>query len=186
MLIASASIPGVFPPVLFRVRDGNKVYDEMHVDGDVTTPVFAAPLIAHILPWNIPELKGANLYVIVNGRLAMQPVETPVDTIKVLEDSFSAQLTYKSRDALGLIQDLARQVHMSFLLTEIPVEYPFGNFLDFSHAHLNWLLKYGESCAAHGQLWTTAEQSLHHNLDRYADEATLRSACPGAPGQASQ
>lgn len=180
VLVASATIPGVFPPVLFHVRDGNKVYDEMHVDGDVTTPLFAAPLIAHILPWDIPELKGAHLYVIVNGRLAMQPVETPVNTIKVLEDSFSAQLTYKTRDALGLIQDLTRQVHMNFLVTEIPVEYPFGNFLDFSRDHLNQLLEYGENCAEHGQLWATPEQSLHHNLDRYADEAAMRTACPGA------
>jgi hypothetical protein len=186
VLIASASIPGVFPPVLFHVRDGKQAYDEMHVDGDVTTPLFAAPLIAHILPWDIPELKGANLYVIVNGRMAMQPVETPVNTIKVMASSFSAQLTYKTRDALGLILDLTRRDHMNFLLTEIPVEYPFGNFLDFSRGHLNRLLDYGEGCAAQAQLWTTPEQSLRHNLSRYADEATMRTACPGASLQASR
>ena len=40
VLMASASVPGVFPPVLIRVREGGVEYDEMHVDGGVTTSVF--------------------------------------------------------------------------------------------------------------------------------------------------
>lgn len=137
------------------------------------------------MPTRLPR-DGANLYVIVNGRLAMQPVQTPVDTIKVLESSFSAQLTYKTRDALGLILDLTRRDRMNFLLTELPVEYPFGSFLDFGREHLSRLLEYGEACAARAQLWTSPEQSLRHNLHRYAGEATRQAACPAASLQASR
>ena len=37
VIVASSSIPGVFPPVMISVRDANGVaYQEMHVDGGVT------------------------------------------------------------------------------------------------------------------------------------------------------
>lgn len=185
VLTASASVPGVFPPVLIRVRDGGKIYDEMHVDGSVTTPLFAVPLIAHVLTEGGSELNGANLYAIVNGKLAMQPEETPINTIKILIDSFSAQITYKTRDALALVIALARRNHMHFRLTDIPVEYPSGSFLDFHRAHLRQLFGYGESCAKQGLLWTNPEQSIRHNLYRHPDEAALRAACPAAALQVS-
>ncbi len=44
VLLASASIPGVFPPAYIRVqaRDG-KTYDEMHVDGGTSAQMFLYP-----------------------------------------------------------------------------------------------------------------------------------------------
>ena len=43
VLLASASIPGAFPPVLINVEADGKVYDELHVDGGTTTQVFVYP-----------------------------------------------------------------------------------------------------------------------------------------------
>ncbi len=43
VLIASTSIPSVFPPVLFSVHRDGSTYDEMHVDGGVTREVFLFP-----------------------------------------------------------------------------------------------------------------------------------------------
>jgi len=44
VLLASASIPGVFSPVLIEVEvDGHK-YDELHVDGGATSQVFLYPI----------------------------------------------------------------------------------------------------------------------------------------------
>ena len=44
ILLASASVPGAFPPVLFRVQAGSKNYDELHVDGGATSQVFLYPV----------------------------------------------------------------------------------------------------------------------------------------------
>ena len=38
VLVASAAIPGVFPPQLIRVQADGKSYEELHVDGGTTTP----------------------------------------------------------------------------------------------------------------------------------------------------
>ena len=44
ILLASASVPGGFPPVLIEVQAGNKKYGELHVDGGATSQVFLYPV----------------------------------------------------------------------------------------------------------------------------------------------
>lgn len=52
ILLASASIPAVFPPVRLPVHTANgEVYEELHVDGGVSAQVFFAP----------PEISGSAL-----------------------------------------------------------------------------------------------------------------------------
>jgi hypothetical protein len=43
ILLASASIPGVFPPVLIEVETEGRRFDEMHVDGGTASQVFLYP-----------------------------------------------------------------------------------------------------------------------------------------------
>jgi hypothetical protein len=184
VLIASASIPGVFPPVLIHVHGGDTHYDELHVDGSVTTPVFAAPLIAEILPSGLAQLRGANLYMIVNGQLATTPRTTPFSTLSVLSASFSAAMTYKTREAIVTTVGFARRYDMKFHLTEIPVDYPFGSFVDFSPAHLRKLFDYAADCAARHLLWITPEQSIRRNITLQRPVQPDRSpTCPATPGR---
>lgn len=180
VLVASASVPGVFPPVLIRVREGSTQYDEMHVDGSVTTPLFILPLIAPTVINKGLQLEGGTIYVIVNGRLAMTPMETPINTLKELVESFSAQMTYKTRDAVVLARGLAYRSHMQFRITSIPVGYPAGSFLDFQRQHIRQLFSYGESCAAQGLLWTSVAKSIERNVYRHIEAAPFTLACPAS------
>src|SRR5262249_719491 len=43
ILVASAAIPGAFPPVMIDVEVDGKHYQEMHVDGGASTQVFLYP-----------------------------------------------------------------------------------------------------------------------------------------------
>lgn len=185
VLTASASVPGLFPPVLIRVHEGSREYDEMHVDGSVTTSLFAVPHVAQLLPEGQAGKLPVNLYVIVNGKLAEKPEETPLNTIDVLSRSFTADLTYKTRESLLLAMDYAHQQHMRFLLTEIPPAYPNADFVDFSPKHMQGLFDYGERCAARAELWETPEDSIRHNLARTGDDQARVQSCPdsrtGAP-----
>src|SRR5580658_5635634 len=74
VLVASASIPGLLPPVLIRVQEAGIEFDEMHVDGDTTVPLFITPRVAAIAPEEVRGLQGATVYVIVNGQLGGQPM----------------------------------------------------------------------------------------------------------------
>lgn len=179
ILVASASIPGMFPPVLIPVTQDGRTYDEMQVDGSITTPLFIAPVIALTTPAE-SGLSGAHVYVIVNGRMGRAPSETPVNTMRILADSFSAQLIYNTREAFNGVMALAQRDQMQMVFTSIPSSYPAGSFLNFHRKHLLQLFDYGEACARHGMLWTSAALSVVQR-DVYQDlDDRANSLCPGA------
>jgi sarcosine oxidase gamma subunit len=68
VLLASASIPGGFPPVLIDVEAGGKRFQEMHVDGRLGGQFFVAPpsLMASTSDYRLP---ATQLYVVVNTGL---------------------------------------------------------------------------------------------------------------------
>lgn len=82
VLLASASIPGIFPPEMIEVEvevDGQRrIYDEMHSDGGVTTQVFLYPASFRFdgLPTSAAK-RGGSVHVIRNGRIdpSFQTVE---------------------------------------------------------------------------------------------------------------
>lgn len=71
ILLASASIPGAFPPVLIEVETEGRRFDEMHVDGGTASQVFLYPTN---LDWlqvaDKLEVKGKpHAYIIRNALL---------------------------------------------------------------------------------------------------------------------
>ena len=180
ILVASASVPGVFPPVLIHVRDGTHRYDELHVDGSVTTSVFTLPLVAGLRPQDLPPLRAGELYMIVDSQLARLPKTTPISTMAVLTRSFSAGMTYKTRGAIIDTINLTGRLGMKFRLTEIPVDFPVSTVVDFSPKFMRTLFDFGERCAAEGRIWITPEQSIKRNIGARRQSTAADSACPGA------
>jgi len=181
VLVASASLPGIFPPVLFKVEQGNKQYNELHVDGGVTTPIFIFPMVAAIDPSQLPKLSGVHLYIIVNGQLATLPQTTPVKTLDVMGRSFSAQLVYRTRETIVNMVQMARQLGMHFNLTEIPVDYPVTSFVNFKPDYTRALFRYGQRCAQQGELWLTPKQSVERNTNPRPPYESAEPLCPVAP-----
>ncbi len=68
VLLASASVPGAFPPVLINVEANGKRFHEMHVDGGLGGQFFVAPaaLMASTSGYRLP---ATALYVVVNTGL---------------------------------------------------------------------------------------------------------------------
>jgi hypothetical protein len=68
VLLASASIPGGFPPVLIDVEAGGKHFQEMHVDGGLGGQFFVAPasLMASTSDYRLP---ATQLYIVINTGL---------------------------------------------------------------------------------------------------------------------
>ncbi|HLQ25635.1 MAG TPA: patatin-like phospholipase family protein [Acidiferrobacterales bacterium] len=181
VLVASASISGVFPPVMIHVEDAGTSYDEMHVDGGATVPFFIMPGFFNILPSEPDGLKGANVYVLINTQLGESPRTTPVEPIPVIARSFSATLKHMSRETLGLTAAFAQRQGMSLRFSEIPVDYPFQGPLDFHASNLQALFNYAAECAFEGRLWTTIDQALNRGERAALDRASK--AQRQVPGQ---
>ena len=183
VLVASASIPGVFPPVMIRVQGGGKTYEEMHVDGGTTLPFFVASNIADVMPLHLPQLEGAKVYVIVNGRLSTYPRTTLPEPMAVISRSFSAALMHASRRALVLAAVFARHFGMRFRFTYLPMTYPFEGSLDFKYENMHRLFEYGEHCAESGQIWSTINQAIDEGQRAAMQLPQLSYECPGEPGR---
>jgi hypothetical protein len=96
VLVASASIPGTFPPVLIHVASGGTQYDEMHVDGGTTVPFFFTSEVSLVVPIEFEKLSGAYLYVLMNSQMITAPQTTRMTIGAILTRSFSAALRRSS------------------------------------------------------------------------------------------
>lgn len=169
VLVASASVPGVFPPVILHVREGGVTHDEMHVDGATSVPFIAAPESLFFSSLQLADLKGGRIFILVNGQLASEPSTTPFRTISVLSRSFATALRHMSRMQLASTAEFARAHGMELEFTAIPMDYPQVSALDFSRAAMGSLFGYGLECAEQGRLWTTVDEAISR-----ADDAISR------------
>ncbi|GAB2545735.1 patatin-like phospholipase family protein [Rhodanobacter koreensis] len=185
VLIASASVPGMFPPVIIHVSDGVHLYDELHVDGSVTTPFFITPLVADVVSTSLDQLNGSNVYVIVNSQLASPPHESSLETFELLGRSFSAQLMYKTKETIALVDSVTREHHMQLRVAVIPADYPGHSFADFRPQSLQRLFDYGADCAARGLLWAAVEQGIRRDQAAITGSLHAVASCPGSTATSS-
>ncbi|MFM8274951.1 MAG: patatin-like phospholipase family protein [Gemmata sp.] len=104
VLLASASIPGVLPPMAFRLQVDGRPVTEWHVDGSTTAPLFMPPGVfaaATARPDTDPMRATANFYAIVAGKV--YPDEGPVRRriLPVLSTSTEAVLSAHCRAELA-------------------------------------------------------------------------------------
>jgi predicted acylesterase/phospholipase RssA len=160
VVVASASIPGVFEPVLIHVQQGGRLYDEMHVDGNASTSLFIAPVAAYFALLDQRSLDGAEVYVLVNGQIIDAPETTPDKLGPVMARTFAVALKHMSRAQIVAVDQFAEKYRMSVQSTYLPFDYPRYSSADFRASTMRPLFEYGARCAASGRLWTTMDQTM--------------------------
>jgi hypothetical protein len=160
VLLASASIPGVFPPVLIpgTAPDG-KPTDEMHVDGGVTTPFLGAP--EGLLLWTNPKPRrerGA-FYVVVNGQVSPAYAVTPGSLRSILSRSYDTMSKASLRTTITANAAFAQRNGMDFLVAAIPNSVNASS-LDFKPEAMRALFELGRQDAASGKAWAVVKPGL--------------------------
>ncbi len=180
ILVASSSVPGVFPPVMIPVRDAAGVaFEEMHVDGGATVPFFIAPEAVLVAPGQPLNERGGNIYVVINTELNVVSRTTPVNTLSIVERGFNSALSHASRTALAQSAAYAQKLGMSFRYTAIPSNDGFAGFLDFDPEKMRAVFDYASSCAAHGQIWLSkVQQTLNQAANPIAPAGPVAPQCP--------
>jgi predicted acylesterase/phospholipase RssA len=152
ILLASASVPGMFPPVVVKFRSRGKMRVETHVDGGVTLPFFIAPA-----PQDLPAstLAGAQptVQVIVDGQLRNLPSPTHANALSVFRRSLTAGLSHETRAQLEATAQELRERGITLDYAAIPASYPLGGSFDFAADAQRSLFEYAAHCAAAGRLW---------------------------------
>ena len=153
ILLASASVPGVFPPVTIKFRANGQRHVETHVDGGVTMPFFIAPAPEDLPDPALGGLPPATVQVVIDDRLRDPPHVTRANALSIFGRSVSAGLSRMKRTALESIKFATNERGLSFAYAAVPVSYPLHGGLDFDPQAQRSLFEYASTCAAAGRLW---------------------------------
>ena len=165
IMLASASIPGTFPPVMFDIDANGTIYDEMHVDGGVSANVYFYPIG---LDWDIVmerlEVKGTpNLYVIINSHLTEGWHETQRSTLDITERSVSTLLNSATRGEVYRIYLGAKRDGINFKLGYVPTFFNLPQQEFFDAAFMTELYILGYDSALEGYKWESAPPGANGN-----------------------
>lgn len=152
VLIASASIPGIFPPVLIAGLDEQgRVVQTMHVDGGVNAPFLGVP--EGLLEWSPePGTTRGPFYVLVNGQLDRAPGVTRGRLRDILERSYDSASKAMLRTQLIATSDFATRTGMPLYVAGIPPGLKASS-LDFDQESMRTLFNEGRRAAREGEAW---------------------------------
>ncbi len=178
VLVASASVPGLFPPVVIRVQEQQALYDEVHVDGMIAVPFFVP--LAFLEPSRDASYAshGTAVYVIVDGRLSEQPAAIRLRARSILSRSVSAGLNHMLRTTLELTATDAEMEGAQFQFAAIPVAYPQLDSFDFRTPTMRSLFKFGYQCAQAGRLWSSSRSAGRGDATRGDSGTGHPNQCP--------
>ncbi len=148
ILLASASIPGAFPPVMIPVEWDGRVWQEMHVDGGAATQVFLYP----------PDFDGSGqgprtVHVVRNGRLEADPDSTRLGIFSIARRSAATLLHFAGLGDINRIALLAHRDGLGFRLAHIAPSFQHPRPEAFDPAYMNALFEHGRQQGRSGDAW---------------------------------
>jgi predicted acylesterase/phospholipase RssA len=156
LLLASASVPGMLPPVTVRFRSQGKEHIETHVDGGVTLPFFIAPAPDDLPQAAAGDPQSTKVRVIIDGPLRNLPRRTHANAFSIFSRSLSAGLSHITRTQLESTVEAVRQHGIPLEYAAIPASYPLQGAFDFGPEAQRSLFEFAASCAAADRLWIGA------------------------------
>jgi predicted acylesterase/phospholipase RssA len=154
VLVASASVPLVFPPSLITVQGVGRTFREMHVDGQTESAFFSIPQSLILASDLGASALRVNLYVIVDGSLDSNFAVTPRSAAPILSRVRAASDTASIRSLLIADAEFCRQNGCKLYVTSLPQSVKDAP-LDFSAAHLQSLLSAGKDTIDSMRPWRT-------------------------------
>jgi predicted acylesterase/phospholipase RssA len=154
VLTASASIPGVFSPMLIEVEADGRRSAEMHVDGGVTTNVLILPeaLLVSGTPVFPPDARP-KVYVVMNSKLAPDFEVVKASTLQIVRRSFETSVRANTRNTLLASYQFAKSRNWDFNLASIDSDYPKSDTIGFDLAYMQQLFDYGYQRGRAGIPW---------------------------------
>jgi predicted patatin/cPLA2 family phospholipase len=150
VLLASASLPGIFPPVFIDVESNGHRFQEMHADGGIGGPFFVAPE-SWMTSTSQIHLPARKLYVIINGRLAPEFDVTAMNALAILGRAFSAAVKTGARVEVADVFSAAQRDSIAFKLAHIGRDFEHTSHGAFDPDYMRALFEFGFQEARNGQ-----------------------------------
>jgi Patatin-like phospholipase len=176
ILVASASAPGLFAPTYIQVQAGNARFQEMHVDGAVTSNVLAVPESVLLQKVALTNTAKPKLYIIVNGKITPDFAVIGDGTLSIVARSFYSTVKANTRNTLIATYDFARRNGWQFRLAAIQPDYAMtSTTFNFDTDYMRELFNLGFSMGRTGQPWQSSLKALAASPGTGASEDRGRS-----------
>jgi predicted patatin/cPLA2 family phospholipase len=181
VMLASASIPGAFPPVLFDAVLNGESYHEMHVDGGASTQVFLYPSAAaeKAREEKVVRRKNLQAYIIRNSRLDNGWQEIERKTMNIVGRSISQLIQAQGIGDIYRIYQTTQRDHVGFNLAFIGSDFREPHHEEFDTQYMRALYQYAYDQTVMGYPWLHEPPGLTRTIDedvRAADAGRQKSS----------
>ncbi|MDJ0684663.1 MAG: patatin-like phospholipase family protein [Alphaproteobacteria bacterium] len=155
ILIASASIPGAFPPVMIDVEADGVPYQEMHVDGGAAAQVFIYPPNFELedLAENYGVTRERTVYVVRNAQLEPEWSDVDRQTLTIVGRAIASLIHSQGIGDLYRIYSSAQRDGLDYNLAFIPAEFDVEKEEEFDTAYMQALFEFGRERAVNRYPW---------------------------------
>jgi len=156
IILASAAIPGAFPPVMIDIEANGKHYQEMNVDAGVVAQAFLYPIHFSIRTnhWSGAfARKERHAYVIRNSRLDPDWATVERDFLTIVERSIGTMIHYLGYNDLIRIYEIAKEDGFDYNLAFIEPDFVMKKREPFDPVYMKALFEYSLAKARRGYSW---------------------------------
>lgn len=159
LLLASAAIPGAFPPVMIDVTVDGEARQEMHVDGGAVAQAFLYP--AALAAGRREEIARGrrvtpvNAYVIRNGRLEVEGTPVPRRTLDIAGQAVATMLAASGVNDVNRMFLNTQRDGIAFHLAYIGEGFTEPYVAPFEQGYMRALYQYAFELARRGYPWAT-------------------------------
>ena len=165
VLVASAAIPGLFPPVYLDVEANGKKYDEMHVDGGATAEVFAYASVvdysAAAREAGLTNRPPVRLYIVRNSLMRPEYAVTKPRIAPITTRAVATLIKSQADGDIYRLYAIAQRDNLEFNLAAIPDEFQRKTEADFDKKEMNRLFDLGYKLASQGYPWEKTPRAYH-------------------------
>ena len=162
LLLASAAVPGLFPPVMIDVElDGNR-FQEMHVDGGAVAQMFLYPpsigLRVNMRQAGLARERHA--YLIRNARLDPEWASTDRRLLSIVGRAINTMIHYSGYNDALRIYATSQRDGVDYNLAFIGADFTMEHNIPFDQAYMRALFDYGYRQGRSGYPWRKAPPIL--------------------------
>jgi hypothetical protein len=154
--LASASIPGIFPPVRLAVIADGKTYDELHVDGGTSNQVFLMPssFSALAIDRATKMKRRRTLYIIRNGKVGPEWSAVKPKLTSIAGKSVSTLIKTQGIGDLYRMYVSAKRDGIAYNAIWVPGSFEIKESEPFDPIYMKALFEFGERTAQAGPKWS--------------------------------
>ncbi|MEO1455958.1 MAG: patatin-like phospholipase family protein [Pseudomonadota bacterium] len=161
VLLASSSIPGLFPPVEIGAVVSGRAFTELHIDGGASTEFLAVPeVFLRDAVWPHGSAEDARLFVVVNNRLSSRAEVVPARLSSIVERSLSTLIRSYERQSAERVLAFGRRTGVDTRIAAIEPAFQAPRDDWFDPAYMRAVYEHGVEVSLSRRAWHSLLEPL--------------------------